>query len=435
MRAIERRGLPANEEAERFVLGSVLLNGNRFGELAVSIELEDFSSETNRRIWSAMCELSSRGVGVDRVTLADELMRTGTLESIGGLSYLVGLDEGLPYLANLADYCGILREKKILRDVIHMARSIEESAASGQDSASGLLGRAEVMVRALGLQTVRSSAFLSPREIIQAAGNLDGYLSQDRALGIPTGFPALDGMTGGLKPGELWVIAAETGGGKSTFASHITQNMTRAGFPMAFASLEMTTREVTDGLICRAAGINTQALRRGGNIQSIRWAANQVAELPLYILDRPGVTIPKLHAELRRLRAEKGITAAVVDYLQLMQPVGHFARRDLEIGHLTRGLKLIAMDLQIGIIAISQLSRPGDKAVKRRPELADLKESSSIEQDANVVIMLYGEYQPQKLDKYPWEVLIRKQRGGPVGMIPYLWKKSTGTFIEAADGE
>jgi len=434
MRAIERRGLPANEEAERFVLGSVLLDGNRFSELALSVELEDFSSETNRRIWAAMCELSGRGVSVDRVTLADELHRLGQLESVGGLSYIVSLDDGLPHLANLVDYCNILREKKILRDVIYMARSIEESAASGQDS-SGLLGRAEVMVRALGLQTVRSSAFLSPREIIQAAGNLDGYLSQDRALGIPTGFSVLDGMTGGLKPGELWVIAAETGGGKSTFASHITQNMTRAGFPMALASLEMSAREVNDGLICRAGGLNTQALRRGGEIQRIRGAANQVAGLPLYILDRPGLTIPKLHAELRRLRAEKGITAAVVDYLQLMQPVGHFARRDLEIGHLTRGLKLMAMDLQIGIIAISQLSRPGDKAVKRRPELADLKESSSIEQDANAVIMLYGEYQPQKLERYPWEVLIRKQRGGPVGMIPYLWQKSTGTFFEAADGE
>ena len=232
MRAIERRGLPANEEAERFVLGSVLLDGNRFSELALSVELEDFSSETNRRIWAAMCELSGRGVSVDRVTLADELHRLGQLESVGGLSYIVSLDDGLPHLANLVDYCNILREKKILRDVIYMARSIEESAASGQDS-SGLLGRAEVMVRALGLQTVRSSAFLSPREIIQAAGNLDGYLSQDRALGIPTGFSVLDGMTGGLKPGELWVIAAETGGGKSTFASHITQNMTRAGFPTA----------------------------------------------------------------------------------------------------------------------------------------------------------------------------------------------------------
>ena len=153
--------------------------------------------------------------------------------------------------------------------------------------------------------------------------------------------------------------------------------------------------------------------------------------MPLYILDRPGLTLPKLHAELRRMRAERGITFAVVDYIQLMQIVGRYARRDLEIGSLTRGLKLMAMELNIGIIGISQLSRPADKVLKRRPELADLKESSSIEQDANAVLMLWGEYQPNKMQHYPWEVLIRKQRGGPVGMIPYLWEKSTGTFVEA----
>lgn len=430
MRALEAKGLPANPDVERFVLGSLLLDGARWTELELSIESADFSLATNQAIWGAAGKLAELGIQIDRVTVAEQLSRTGDLEKVGGLAYLLDLDNGMPHIPNLEGYCTILRECRIRRDAVCLFRSMEERVILGSDSASELLGRAEVMVRALGMQTERSSAFLSPTEIIQAAGGLVGYLSEDKTSGIPTGFPKLDEMTGGLKPGQLWVLAAETGGGKTTFASHVCQNMAVAGYPQAFASLEMTSQEVTDGLICRAGSINTQAVRRWGNRAQISAAANAVAELPVYILDRPGLTIPKLHSELRRLRAERGIMAAWVDYLQLMTPVGSFGTRAEAIGHLTRGLKLMAMELQIGIVALSQLKRPENATVKRRPELSDLKESSSIEQDANLVAMIWGEFQPQKMAKYPWEVLLRKQRGGPVGMIPYLWDKSTGTFYE-----
>ena len=435
MRALELKGLPANTDAERFVLGSLLLDGDRWPELDLSLDSADFSLVPNQCIWRASAELAKQGIRIDRVTVAEQLKREGQLEQVGGVSYLIDLDSDMPHVPSLEGYCTILRECRIRRDAVCLFRSMEERVILGADSATDLLGRAETMVRALGMQTVRSEAFLSTVDIIQAAGGVEQYLAPEKNLGIPTGFEALDEMTGGMSPGEFWVIAAETGGGKSTFASHIAQNMARAGFPGVIASLEMTAKEVTDGLICRAGSINTQSLRRGGDMRQIRWAAGQVSTLPLYILDRPGLTLPKLHAELRRMRAERGITFAVVDYIQLMQIVGRYARRDLEIGSLTRGLKLMAMELNIGIIGISQLSRPADKVLKRRPELADLKESSSIEQDANAVLMLWGEYQPEKMRYYPWGLLIRKRRGGPVGMIPMLWEKATGTFLEAKGNE
>lgn len=434
MRVLETRGLPANLDAERFVLGSVMLDGNRYHELALSVEVDDFSLDRNRQIWAAMVGLAGRGVSIDMVTVADEFRKRGELASIGGMDYLLGLDEGMVSVANLADWCNVLREKRLLRQVISLARGIEDAAILGADSALELIGKADVMVRALGMQTARSGAFLTPSEIIREAGGLQAYLTQEKIAGIPTGFPKLDEMTGGLKPGQLWVIAAETGAGKTTFATHLLQNMAEFGYPGSISSLEMTSQEVTDGLICRAGAINTQGLRKWHDRQAVSVAANAVAALPIHILDRPGLTVPKLSHELRRLRAEYGCCVAVVDYIQLMQPVGNFGSRAEAVASLTRGLKLIAMELGIGIIALSQLKRQENATSKRRPELSDLKESSSIEQDANVVLMLWGEYQPQMMRRYPWEILIRKQRGGPVGMIPYLWEKSTGTFIECEGG-
>jgi replicative DNA helicase len=194
----------------------------------------------------------------------------------------------------------------------------------------------------------------------------------------------------------------------------------------------MTAQEVNDGLICRAGQIDTQAIRRGLYRSKIRETANSISDLPVYIFDQPGVTVPRIHAELRRLKAEKGIKLAVVDYLQLVTPVGRHETRAEAVSQMSRGMKLIAMDLGIGVILLSQLSRQekGNGGKLRRPELSDLKESSSIEQDANVVIMLHTEYQMSPMQDYPTEVHIKKQRGGPVGMIPFLWRKSTGTFIE-----
>lgn len=429
MSLIEQTGLPANIDAERFLIGSVLLDGERFSELAMTLELDDFSLESHRRIWNAMLALTDRGRFVDRVTVAEELIGLKQLDSVGGMTYLVTLDDQMPHIPNLGGYCSILREKKLLRDVIRMARQLEESALLGTQDASELLGRADAMVRALGIKSEPSSAFLGPSDVIRQAGGLQAYMERGKGFGIPTGFPRLDEMTGGIRPGHLWVIAANTAGGKSTLASQISQFAAGAGFPGAFVSLEMPSEEVTDGLICRAGQINTQAIRRGYDRQAVRAAAEMVAELPLYIYDRPGVTIPKLHAELRRLKAEKDIRFSVVDYLQLMQTVGKFGSRADEIGSLSRGLKLIAMDLGIGVVAISQLRRP-EMGKPRRPELSDLKESSSIEQDANLVVMLWTEFQTSPMQDYPTELHVKKQRGGPVGMIPMLWRKSTGTFME-----
>lgn len=390
---VMEKGLPSNVDAERYVLGSILLDGARFDECAASLEMEDFALEAHRRIWFRMGELALRGVFIDRVTVAEELERFHERESVGGLSYLVSLDEGMPHIPNLGNYCTILKDKSILRKVCMAAQNLMNIALLGEEAPLDLLGRADAMVRALTKSADSSEAFLGPGEVIRAAGGLQSYLERGEGRGLLTGLAKLDELTGGLRAGHLWVIAAYTAGGKSTLAAQIAQHFAACGNPGAFVSLEMTVEEVTDGLICRAGGINTQSIRRGYYDRgSVSAAANKVAELPLYICDRPGSTIPKIHAELRRLKADKGISFAVVDYLQLMQSVGKFGSRAEEVSSLTRGLKLIGMDLGIGMIALSQLRRP-EAGKPRRPELSDLKESSSIEQDANLVLMLWTEYQ------------------------------------------
>lgn len=428
------KGLPANIDAERFVLGSVLLDGERYAELATALELEDFALEKHRRIWSAMMNMATRGVGVDRVTVAEELQRTGELEAIGGLSYLVSLDEGLPTLPNLQGYFDIIRGKRVLRDVIQMARQVEGYALLEAETGVDLIARAEAMVRGLGLAANRSSEFRTPMEILTESGGINHYLTRAKERAIPSGFQRLDDITGGLKAGALWIIGGSTGQGKTTLARNIAQLCAGAGHAGAFVSLEMTRREILDGMICSAGQFNTHAIARQAPIPThvMRAAIRQVENLPIHIWDRSGVSIPKLQAVLRRLKSDHNIRFAVVDYLQLMETIGRFGSRAEAVSTLSRGLKLLAMELEICILGLAQLNREQQK-LKRRPELYDLRESGSIEQDADVVAFVWSEFQPMQMEEYPTELIIAKQRGGSVGTVHLGFVKRTGTFVERGE--
>jgi len=429
MRTLERDGLPVNTDAERFLLGSVLLDGDRFPEVAASLDVLDLASHAHRLIWGAMAATYQAGIRVDRLTVAENLRTDGNLDSVGGLSGLLELDEGMPMIPNLEGYIRILRDKRIYRDVITVARRMEEMAIIGSQSPQDVLDKASAMIGAIGSSADDSGGFSTAAEVIRSVGGLQAYLDGTGTNGIQTGFHAFDDLTGGAGPGELWVVAAGTGEGKTTFVSQIMQQVAESGIPTAVASLEMTSREVLDGMICRTGRINTRHMRVDRSKYAAAQSARAVSELPIYFCDTTNLTIPRLLADMRKLKADKGVALLMVDYLQLMPTVGRFGSRAEAVTSLTRGLKLMAMELGIGIVAISQLSR-GEKGIHRRPVLSDLKESSSIEQDANLVAFLWGVWQDEVADWYPWELIIAKRRGGPCGTIQIEWQKTTGTFRE-----
>ena len=322
----------------------------------------------------------------------------------------------------------------VWRKIVNIGDLIRNQAILQQGSPEEMLGRAERMLIELGLESSSSEEFRTPMEVITAAGGLQSYLDRRKQSGIPTGFDRIDRMTCGMQPGQLWIVGAITSGGKSSLIRNIALNAGRRGYPGAFITLEMSEGRSDRRVdLCggrnRLTGDSAGVEHRQGQILA---AATEVCRLQIHIRDRAGCTIPQLHALLRKLKAEYGITYAMVDYLQQMTPVGRFDNRTNEVSHLSRGLKNIAVDLKIPVIAPSQLKRVGEKP--RRPLLSDLRESGSIEQDANVVILLYSESLDMDLQVYPTEVIVAKQRCGPIGTILFEFNKAQGIFRETVGG-
>jgi replicative DNA helicase len=427
---LDFKGLPQSLTAERMILGGIINGSLDFQTCRATVSADDFALEAHRRIYRHIEQMCEAGIAIDHVTLSDELIKCGELESVGGLGYLVELDNDTPRLSHFDQYIITVKDKSILRKTVIVADKIRNQAILEQGNPGELLGQAENMLAQLGLEATSSEEFRTPRDVIMSAGSLQNYLERRRQFAIRTGFDRLDRMTCGMRPGQLWVLAAFTSGGKSTFARNIALNAARRGEPNAFITLEMSEDEVTDGLICAAGGIDSQVIRRGLDIdrEKIRAAASQVADLPIYIRDGAGCTIPKIHGALRKLKAERGIRFAIVDYLQLMTSVGRFDNRTNEVSYLSRGLKSIAVDLKLPIVALSQFKRVGD--VPRRPQLSDLRESGSIEQDANVVILLFSEHNDSDWEFNPTEVIVAKQRNGAIGTIPFEFHKKHGVFRE-----
>lgn len=432
---LDSRGLPQSIETERLILAAILKDTLDFRDCVAVLDASDFALEAHRAIYRHMAVLADGGMGIDTATVLQSLKTAQELETAGGISYVIDLDQGMPGLPRLDDYIRIVRDKSILRKTVYIADSIRNDAILERSDASELLGRAERMLSDLGTEAARASEFETMGEIILAAGGLDGFLKRASSFGVMTGFPEFDSMTGGMRPGQLWIIGADTGGGKSTFARNMLFNAAVKAHPGVFVALEMSNEEIAEGMISHAAQINTQILRRGIMIErdKIRRATNQLVELPFYVRDEASATIPKLHGILRRMKQEKGIEYAIIDYLQLMTPTGKHGTRSEEIGSLSRGLKLIAQDLKICCVALSQTTtqrKANGKSV--RAELTDLRESGSLEQDADLVAFIFSEWQPMQMEWYPAEVIIAKQRGGPKGSINFLWNKSTGSFRECA---
>jgi replicative DNA helicase len=423
------RPLPGNLDAERFVLGAIMTGDNAFLQAAGILSADDFSLEKHKRIFLRMSELHERGEKIDRVTLANELMNQGQLQSVDGLSYLVSLDDGLPQLHNLDSYISIVKEKALLRRIIMVSQDTIGRAASSEEDAKQILGAAEDALMKLGdLQSRNSLA--SPAQIIsEYEGGINAFLDTSKRIkGISTGFLKFDEMTGGLREGELFILAARPAMGKTALALNIAQHVTmnpKSPKAVAVFSLEMSKESLLTRMICASARVDQQRFRAGylnhEERSSLQDSLYRIVESPLFLDDSAGTNLMDVHSKLRRLQAEQDLGLVIVDYLQLMQGRGRFENRVQEISSLSRGFKLMSKELRVPFLVLSQLSRaPETRQGDHRPMLSDLRESGSIEQDADMVAFIFREevYRPDKESlKGIAELIVAKQRNGPTGRV------------------
>jgi replicative DNA helicase len=434
------KGLPANQDAERFVLGAILMDDALYIQVAGTLDPDDFSLEKHRRIYARMGDLYARGERIDRVTLANELMKLNQLESVDGLGYVVSLDEGLPALANLDSYVRIVKGKAILRRLIYASQATIQKCILGEEEPEQILAAAEEGLLKLG-DVKDKDALMTPGRIIEEfEGGLNAFLDPSKRIkGIGTGYLKLDEMTGGLHEGELIILAARPSVGKTALALNIAQHVAMHPHQkqtVAVFSLEMSRESLLTRMICASARVDQQKFRAGYLNQDERRklakAASDLVQSPLYIDDTPGANLMDIHAKLRRLRAEHGLSLVVIDYLQLMSSRGRYENRNQEISTMSRGLKLLAKDLKVPMLVLSQLNRaPETRPGDHRPQLSDLRESGSIEQDADLVAFIFREeiYKPEREDlKGIAELLLAKQRNGPTGRINLVFLKEFTKF-------
>lgn len=427
---VSKKGLPANPEVEKFVLGSILLDGGLYLQVASTIQPEDFSLEKHRRIFSRMKDLYDRGEKVDRVTVAVELMKQQQLESVDGMSYLVSLDDGLPEVANLDSYVRIIKDKAMLRKLIFSAQSIIDRCLIGSEEPGEVLAAAEESMLDIGQGRTREH-LTSPLRIVENfPGGVSAFLDpSQRIKGISTGFKKFDEMTGGLHGGELFILAARPSMGKTALALNIAQHVAmhpQIRKPVAVFSLEMSSSSLLTRLLCAAARVDQQKFRlsylNSEERRKLREALANLVEAPMFLDDTPGTNLMDIHSKLRLMKKEHGLSLVVIDYLQLMGSYGRSENRNQEVSAISRGLKLMAKELDVPFLVLSQLSRasetrPGD----HKPQLSDLRDSGSIEQDADLVAFIYREevYKKDQEDvKGLADLIIAKQRNGPIGTVP-----------------
>jgi replicative DNA helicase len=430
------RVLPHNTEAERTVLGAVFVDNGAFNSVAELLTREDFYSEAHRRVFDAMAALAERSQPIDLVTLKDELGRRQLLEAAGGTAYLAGLLDGLPRITNVADWCRIVKEKAVLRSLIHAGSRIVQSCYEGEQEVAELLDRAEKSIFDIAERRIRQG-FVGIRDIVKESFRTIDQLSQSREMvtGVPTGFADLDERTSGLQKGDLIIVAARPAMGKTSFCLNVAQHAAlRAGETVGVFSLEMSKEQLVLRMLCADARVDAHRLRTG-KLSEKDWArlAKAYADLSaarIFIDDSATLTPLEVRAKCRRLKAEHGLGLVIIDYLQLMQGGGRVENRQQEIASISRSLKGLSKELSVPVIALSQLSRAPEARQDRRPQLADLRESGAIEQDADVVMFIYREeeHKPTDENRGIAEIIIGKQRNGPTGTLKLVFIKEFTRF-------
>ncbi|HTP35292.1 MAG TPA: replicative DNA helicase [Candidatus Acidoferrales bacterium] len=438
------KGLPTNVDAERFVLGSILLDDSFYIQAAGTLDAGDFSLEKHRRIFRRMGDLHERGESIDRITLANELMKFNELETCDGLSYLVSLDDGLPQIPNADSYVRLVKDAAVLRSIIFASQHMIDRCMMAEEAPEEILAGAEETLLKLGEAQVKTG-LLNPDQILQSyEGGISAFLDPSKRIkGISSGFLKLDEYTGGLHGGDLFILAGRPSMGKTAFALNIAQHVAlKLKQTVAVFSLEMSKESLLTRMLCAAARVDSQRFRSGYLTQDERrklnQALNDLVESPLYIDDTAGLHLMDMHAKLRRLKSERGkIGLVIVDYLQLMSGRGRYENRNQEVSALSRGLKLLAKELNVPMMVLSQLSRAVEtRQGDHRPQLSDLRESGSIEQDADLVGFVFREevYNRDREDlKGLAELIIAKQRNGPVGTVNLVFLHSQTKFENRAE--
>ncbi|HKH45441.1 MAG TPA: replicative DNA helicase [Thermoanaerobaculia bacterium] len=435
----QQKALPYSEESERAVLGGILLDPNVLPTISGRLRPEDFYLERHQVLYQTMIDLKEDQVEVDLRTLQAKLEQRAQLDSVGGLAYLATLDLDLPDIGRVDQYAEIIKERSIRRRLIQTSSQIIRDCLDGGLTAQEALGRAEQAVLGLGEEAVqRGFAQLGHifhntlEELEERSGSL--------LTGIPTGFTDLDRITHGLNRGNLIIIAGRPGMGKTSFALNVASNVAvREGKTVGIFSLEMSQQELALRVLCSEADISFGKLR-GAHLSSKEWTkiyqtVRGIGEAPLYIDDSPNPSLLEVASKSRRLKAEKGLALLVLDYLQLMQAGGKYENRNLEIAAISRGLKQLAKELEIPVIALSQLSRnPERRGSDHRPQLSDLRESGSIEQDADMVAFVYRDeiYNSSEENKGLAELIIGKNRHGETGTVEMVFIGETTTFKSRA---
>jgi replicative DNA helicase len=429
-------GLPANVEAEKTILGAILLDNAAHAEAAEALRSEDFSLDSHRRIFLRMSELIDTTRTVDIVTLANELARYKEVESVGGVAYLASLTEGLPRRPVIEDYIRIVKDKSMLRRLMGICSAAIARAADQSEDAIGVLDSTEAQL--LEVSDGGLTLGLQPLDAIVRGsfGTIDNLYKQSRDVtGLATGFTDLDRMTSGLQKGELIIIAARPSMGKTALAINIAQNSAvRHGAVVAIFSLEMNKESLLRRMLASQASVDQRKLQTGfiprEDQQRLQEALGLLVEARIYIDDSAGSSIAEMRAKARRLKQTAGgLDLIMIDYLQLMSaslPGGGrkgYENRVQEVSAISRGLKAMAKELQVPVVALSQLSRNSERRDDKRPMLSDLRESGSIEQDADVVAFIHREAyynrdeEMSKDEKAKSEIIIAKQRNGPTGTI------------------
>ncbi|MBM5811740.1 MAG: replicative DNA helicase [Gammaproteobacteria bacterium] len=428
IRPDEVRAPPHSVEAEQAVLGGLMLDTAAWDAVADIVTGGDFYRRDHRLIFEAIAGVMERRGACDAVTVSEHLDRAGQLEEVGGLAYLGTIVRDTPGAANVRAYAEIVRERSILRQLVAAGGEIATAALdSGGRSAGELVDLAERRVFEIAERGIRArEGFVPVREILpQAVDRLDLlHQSKGQVRGVPTGFSKLDQLTTGLQAGDLVVIAGRPSMGKTTLAVNIAENAAIGHkIPAALFSMEMSAEQLTLRMISSLGRVNQSHLRTGQfsdeDWSRINGAIAQLSAAPLFIDETPALTPTEVRARARRLKRERGLGLVVVDYLQLMQVPGTRENRATEISEISRSLKALAKELQIPVIALSQLNRAVEQRTEKRPVMSDLRESGAIEQDSDVILMIYREevYEPNTTRKGIADIIIAKQRNGPIGEV------------------
>src|SRR5450759_1496793 len=436
MTTVVERTLPHNLEAERSVLGAILIQNDAYNMAVELLRPEDFYRDAHRRIFDKIIALAERRTAVDFVTLKEELVRAGELDAVGGPAYIASLVDGVPRATNVEYYAKIVKEKSILRNLIGAANTILQDAYEADQDAAEILDRAEHSIFQIAEGRIRTG-FISLYDIAQDSVEAIQKAHEEKQLitGVPTGFHDLDRLTSGLQRGDLIIIASRPSMGKTSLALNMAQYVgTKTDKTVGVFSLEMSREQLFLRMLSSESQIDGHNLRTGF-LRSDDWgrlteALGVLGQAKVYIDDSPGMGVLEMRAKARRLAAEHGLHLIIVDYIQLMQGRGRFDNRTQELGAISRALKMLAKELNAPVVVLSQLSRAPEARSDHRPQLSDLRESGALEQDADVVLLIYREdrYNPQAENDSVAEIIVAKQRNGPTDTVKLAFIKERTRF-------